>query len=88
MDKTNIENLPREALVMEKANIGIAGMTSDDAVRRAERALRELDGVKEVVVDRDAAVIRVTFDSSIVDIPSIHDAILQSGYKPVAERVS
>ena len=50
MDKTNIANLPREALVTETAKIGISGMTCDNCVRKVEGALGNLPGVKEVKV--------------------------------------
>ena len=83
MDKTNIANLPREALVTETANIGISGMTCDNCVRKVEGALRKLPGVKEVKVDRVGAIATVTFDNSVIKIPAMHDALLKSGYKPV-----
>jgi len=84
MDKTNIANLPREAVVTQNVTIGIAGMTCDNCVRKVERALRGLPGVKEVKVDRQAALARVTFDDTQTDVPAMHDALLKSGYKPVA----
>ncbi len=84
MDKTNIANLPRETRVTEKVTIGIAGMTCDNCVRKVEHALRGLQGVKEVKVDRAAALAEVTYDDSVVDVPAMHDALLKSGYKPVA----
>ena len=83
MDKTNIANLPREALVTETVRIGIAGMTCDNCVRKVEGALRNLPGVKEVKVDRVGAIATVTFDNSVTNIPAMHDALLKSGYKPV-----
>jgi copper chaperone CopZ len=83
MEKTEIANLPQEARVTETVNIGIAGMTCDGCVRTVEKALRSLRGVKEVSVDRTAALALVTYDSSQVDVPSMQDALLKSGYKPV-----
>ncbi len=88
MDKTNIANLPAEARVTETATIGIAGMTCDSCVQKVKRALGRLPGVKEVSVDREGAIARVTFDNSRVDVPAMHDALLRSGYKPVAVPVS
>jgi Cu+-exporting ATPase len=84
MDKTNIANLPRESRVSETTHIGIAGMTCDECVRKVERALRGLPGIKEVTVDRPGAVATVTFDRSVIDVPAMQDALLQSGYTPVA----
>ncbi len=82
MDKTNIANLPRDARNTETATIGIAGMTCDNCVRKVERALRNLPGIKELTVDRAGAFARVTFDRSVVDVPAMHDALLKSGYTP------
>ena len=84
MDKTNIDKLPREARVTEHVTIGIAGMTCDNCVRKVERALRNLPGVKEVSVNRTEALARVTYDDTMVDVPTMHDALLKSGYTPVA----
>jgi Cu+-exporting ATPase len=83
MDKKNIANLPREARLTETVSIGIAGMTCDSCVRRVERALRAMPGVHQVAVDRTGALAKVTFDSSLVDVPAMHDALLKSGYRPV-----
>src|SRR4051794_24930608 len=84
MDKTNIDNLPREARVTDTATIGIAGMTCDHCVRKVESALRDLPGVKEVAVDRAKAIAKVTYDDSATNVPAMHDALLRSGYQPVA----
>ncbi|MGH7973095.1 MAG: heavy-metal-associated domain-containing protein [Limisphaerales bacterium] len=83
MDKTNIANISREARVTDTVTIGIAGMTCDHCVRKVDRALRSLPGVKEVSVDRGRALARVTYDDSLVNVPAMHDALLKSGYKPV-----
>jgi Cu+-exporting ATPase len=88
MDKTNIANLPRQERVTQTVTIGIAGMTCDNCVRTVERALRALPGIKEVAVDRTAALARVTFDDTQVNVPAMHDALLNSGYKPVPGPVS
>lgn len=84
MEKSTIPN--SQSPVPEKVNIGIAGMTCDHCAKRVERALRSLEGVKEVAVDRARAVAQVAFDSSVVSIPAMHDALLKSGYKPMPQR--
>ncbi len=68
--------------VLETRDIGIAGMTCDNCVRKAEKALRGNPGVKDVKVDRGAAKATVTFDTTRTDIPALHDALLRSGYTP------
>ena len=75
------DHVEREA-VLETRDIGIAGMTCDNCVRKVEKALRGKPGVKEVKVDRGAAKATVTFDTTRTDMPSLHDALLRSGYTP------
>lgn len=70
--------------VLETHEIGIDGMTCDNCVRRVEKALRGVVGVKEVRVDRSAALATVTFDTTKTHIPELHDALLKSGYRPSA----
>lgn len=82
MDKTNIDHLPRALRVTNTVKIGIAGMTSEDCVRKVERALRGLAGIKKVHVDRTRALATVTYDDTQVDVPRMQDALLQSGYTP------
>jgi copper chaperone CopZ len=40
--------------------------------------------VKEVAVDRAQARARVVYDGAAVNVPAMHDALLKSGYTPVA----
>lgn len=72
------------ASVLETHEIGIDGMTCDNCVRRVEKALRGVVGVKEVRVNRPAALATVTFDTTKTHIPELHDALLKSGYRPSA----
>jgi copper chaperone CopZ len=69
---------------LETHDIGIAGMTCDNCVRKVESALRGVNGVTKVHVDRRAARATVTFDSTKTHIPELHDALLKSGYQPSA----
>lgn len=70
--------------VLETRDIGISGMTCDNCVRKVENALSRVQGVKEVRVNRAAALATVTFDTVKTDVPALHDALLKSGYTPVA----
>ena len=72
------------ASVLETHDIGIEGMTCDNCVRRVEKALRGVNGVTEVQVDRHAALATVTFDTTKTHMPDLHDALLKSGYRPSA----
>lgn len=74
------------ASVFETHDIGIAGMICDNCVRKVETALRGVNGVKDVHVDRQAALATVTFDTTKTDLPELHDALIRSGYKPTARQ--
>jgi copper chaperone CopZ len=67
---------------LETQDIGISGMTCDNCVHRVEKALRSVNGVTEVHVNRKAALATVTFDTTKTHIPEMHDALLKSGYHP------
>jgi len=82
MDITNVENAPRPAL--ETDRFGIAGMTCDKCVATVERALRSVNGVRDVKVDRPGAMATVTFERDKTNVPALHDAVLAAGYKPSA----
>lgn len=79
MDKT--ENVGSGAGA-ETREIGVDGMTCDNCARRVEKALRGVGGVRDVRVDRSAAVAVVTFDSSVTGVPALQDAVRKSGYEP------
>lgn len=83
-DMDTAENQRKEE-VLETRQIGIAGMTCDNCVRKVEKVLRSKKGVKEVRVDRAAARATVTFDTTTTDIPALHEVLLQSGYAPSSE---
>ncbi|HHY87086.1 MAG TPA: heavy-metal-associated domain-containing protein [Verrucomicrobia bacterium] len=78
--ETNLQNDGTET-----RRIGIAGMTCEKCVRRVEKALRGVDGVRDVQVDLNSAVATVRFETARTNIASLHEALLQSGYRPSAE---
>jgi copper chaperone len=69
---------------LETQSIGIAGMTCEKCVQKVERTLRKNPGVKDVQIDLNAGLATVTFDHTQTDIPELQEALLQSGYQPVA----
>lgn len=79
-----MDNTSQREVVLETRDIGISGMTCDNCVRRVEKALGLVGGVKEVKVDRAASRATVTFDTTRTGIPALHDALLKSGYQPAA----
>ena len=83
MQQYNIDTPQQVADLWETRVLGIDGMTCDKCVETLTKALKRVNGIKEVKVDRHAARAEITFDTTKTDMPAIHEAILRSGYKPV-----
>jgi copper chaperone CopZ len=75
---------PRAAIadLWETRVIAIEGMTCENCVKTLNKAIKQVNGVKDVVVDRENARATVTFDTTKTDIASVHESIERSGYKP------
>lgn len=86
MDPADPHNLHDTAdhEVLETIDIATEGNDCDECVRRLRTPLMKVPGVKEVNADPVAERVWVTFDARRVHPPDLHDAILQSGYKPAA----
>ena len=65
--------------------IAIEGMTCDNCVKMLTKAIKKVNGVKDVEVDRENARATVTFDTTKTDIAAIHASIEHSGYKATRE---
>jgi copper chaperone CopZ len=79
MDETNIRPRAEEDF-FDTARIAIEGMTCDRCVETIERAFRNKDGIREVRVDRANSTATVTFDRRKLDVPTLHDLLLEHGY--------
>lgn len=69
----------------ETRSLGIEGMTCENCVRQVTKALKRVNGVKNIEVDLEAGYVTITFDTTKTDMPMLHDALLASGYRPAAE---
>jgi copper chaperone CopZ len=67
---------------LETRQIRIRGMRDKNCERTIKKALLTKSGVKEVYIDRDEEIAKVTYDPARVDVPSLHQAILRKGYFP------
>ena len=65
--------------------LGIEGMTCDNCVKTLSRALKRVNGIKEVDIDRPNARATITFDTTKTDMAAIHETIEKSGYKATRE---
>ena len=81
MDKYNVAELKPEDVIWETKAIAIEGMTCDNCVKHVTKALRGVNGVKSVEVDRENARATVTYDTTKTDIPALDDALKKSGYR-------
>jgi copper chaperone CopZ len=70
--------------VLERIAIATEGEDCDECVRKLRKPLMNIPGVREVQVDTKRERVIVTFDARKTHAPDLHDAILQSGYKPGA----
>ncbi len=82
MENTAHPDSPAEPGATETATIGIAGMTCEHCVRRVERALRALPGIRQVAVDLAGGNAKVVYERGRVDLASMHAAVRKSGYTP------
>ena len=69
----------------ETRNIAIEGMTCNYCVKTLTKAIKKVNGIKDVEVDRQNAHATVTFDTTKADIAGIHESIECSGYKATRE---
>jgi copper chaperone CopZ len=68
--------------VLETIEIATEGEDCDDCVRKLRLVLKKIGGVKDVKVDLKHERVIVTFDARKTHPPDLHDAILNSGYRP------
>ena len=86
MQEYNIDK-PEVAVadLWETRVLGIEGMTCDNCVKTLTRALKRVNGIKDVQVDRENARATITFDTTKADMAALHEAIEKSGYTATQE---
>jgi copper chaperone CopZ len=68
--------------IIETIEIATEGEDCDECVRKLRPVLMKINGVQDVTVDLEDERVIVKFDARKTHAPDLHDAILQSGYKP------
>jgi len=71
--------------ILERIEIATEGEDCDECVRKLRPVLMKINGVQDVIVDLPDERVIVKFDARKTHAPDLHDAILQSGYKPAAQ---
>jgi copper chaperone CopZ len=80
MDETNIRTRSEEDF-FDTTRIAIEGMTCDKCVETIERAFHGKDGIRDIKVDRTNSIATVTYDHRKLDVPALHDLLLEHGYR-------
>jgi copper chaperone CopZ len=70
--------------IQETIEIATEGEECDECVRKLRPVLMKIPGVKDVKVDLKRERVIVTFNARRTHVPDLHDAILNSGYKPAS----
>lgn len=68
--------------ILETIEIATGGENHRQVVRKLRVPLMKIKGVHEVKIDLEQERVIVTFDARKTHPPDLHDAILNSGYKP------
>lgn len=68
--------------IVETVDIATEGEDCDACVRKLYPVLMKIPGVLDVRVDLSEERVKVKFDARKIHAPDLHDAILNSGYKP------
>ena len=80
MDETNVRTGSEEDF-FDTARIAIEGMTCDKCVETIERAFRGKEGIRDIKVDRTNSIATVAYDRRKLDVPALHDLLLEHGYR-------
>jgi len=86
MEPSDPHNLEQaDHAILETIEIATEGEDCDRCVRKLRPVLMKISGVNDVIVDLPRERVVVTFDARKTHAPDLHDAILQSGYKPAPQ---
>jgi copper chaperone len=81
-DPADPHNFASGADLLQTAVIATEGMSCDDCIQKVEIALRGMDGVGDVHVELEESRVTVKYDPSKTDVPTLHERIAETGYKP------
>lgn len=65
---------------MQTESLKVIGMACDDCTAKVAKALKSLEGVKEVTVSLSAATATVRFDERLTSPERFKSAVQQAGY--------
>ena len=68
--------------ILDRMEIATNGEDCHKCLRRLRPLLMKINGVEDVTVDLENDRIVITYDARKTHPPDLHDAILNSGYRP------
>ncbi len=74
--------IPKDIVEGKKVVIPVSGMTCSACANAVEKAINKLDGIIEVMVNGLTNKVFVTYNSELVRLSEIKQAIIKAGYKP------
>jgi copper chaperone len=69
---------------MTSATIKVEGMTCGGCVKSIENALNEQAGIQKVAADLEAGTVAVDFDTNLIQVAAIENAIENAGFDVAA----
>lgn len=82
---TTSPDTPRDPSLEEVVDLGVVGMTCAACVRRVEKAVRAVPGVRDAQVNLVTHRATVTMDPSVASRDALAGAIADAGYEPVVD---
>ena len=73
---------------MQTESLNVTGMTCEGCTAKVAKALKALNGVKEVVVSLSPAAAMVRFDEHLTSAAQLKSAVLKAGYGVGADSAS
>ena len=68
--------------MITEANFRVLGMSCDHCQKSVEKSIQELAGINDVQVNLKKEQIMVTYNSDLVDVKKIKEAVKKAGYQP------
>ena len=79
-EKAETKTMHEDAEVTEHINVSLASMQCGMCKKNIETAVKKLDGVKSINVDKNSKVAHVDYDKNVTDLGKIETTITAAGY--------
>jgi len=69
---------------MDKITVKVSGMTCGGCAKSIQNALNGRSGVQGSMADADKGEVEIEFDSAVIQLPALEQAITDAGFDVVA----